>query len=290
MDFNFYLYVSMYICFNCFVKTKHQIQKEVCITIYERILKEHKRLQEQIKDLEAKIATLPKGKLICCHNKKYYKWFSSNGHEKTYIPKANRALAEQLATKKYLTLTLEDLKNEVRALDFYLKHHNKDAGQAEKLLTEEFGFSELLSSHFTPLSQELSSWKESPYEQNPYYTDQLIHRTAAGIHVRSKSEAMIALLLYKNKIPFRYECALRRNETTVYPDFTIRHPKTGEFYYWEHFGLMDDPVYSKNAYSKLQFYTSCNIIPSIQLITTFETKDIPLSSEMIESLIEYYFL
>jgi len=195
-----------------------------------------------------------------------------------------------LAAKKYLTLTLEDLKQEVKALDFYLKHHCKDTGQAEKLLTEASGFSELLSSHFTPLSQELSSWKESPYEQNPYYTELLIHRTAAGRYVRSKSEAMIALLLHKNKIPFRYECALRLKETTIYPDFTIRHPKTGEIYYWEHFGLMDDPVYSKNAYSKLQLYTSCNIIPSIQLITTFETKDIPLSSEMIESLIEYYFL
>ena len=82
----------------------------------------------------------------------------------------------------------------------------------------------------------------------------------------------------------------QRSYSQKNPDFTIRHPKTGEFYYWEHFGLMDDPAYSKNAYSKLQFYASCNIIPSIQLITTFETKDIPLSSEMIESLIEYYFL
>lgn len=227
---------------------------------------------------------LPEGKLICCQNQKYYKWFSSNGHEKTYIPKRNRALAEQLAAKKYLMAIIEDLKKEVEALNFYLRHHRKDIGQAEKLLTEESGLTELLSNHFTSLSQELSSWKESPYEHNPYYTEQLIHRTVAGNFVRSKSEAMIALLLHKNKIPFRYECALHLKDTTVYPDFTIRHPKTGEYYYWEHFGLMDDSDYSKKAYSKLQLYTSCSIIPSIQLITTYETKDIPLSTEINENV------
>ena len=98
------------------------------------------------------------------------------------------------------------------------------------------------------------------------------------------------MLLYINKIPFRYECALHLGETTLFPDFTIRHPKTGNVYYWEHFGLMDNPAYSQNAYSKLQLYTSHGIIPSIQLITTYETKDNPLSTDIVEKIIAYYFL
>lgn len=72
--------------------------------------------------------------------------------------------------------------------------------------------------------------------------------------------------------------------------FTIRHPKTGEVFYWEHFGLMDNPTYSKNAYSKLQLYTNHGIIPSIQLITTYETKEHPLTAETIEKIVENYFL
>ena len=58
---------------------------------------------------------------------------------------------------------------------------------------------------------------------------------------------MIAMLLHLNAIPYRYECALSLGGVTLFPDFTIRHPGTGALYYWEHFGLMDDPAYAKNA-------------------------------------------
>lgn len=53
---------------------------------------------------------------------------------------------------------------------------------------------------------------------------------------------------------------------------------------------MDDPNYSKNVYSKLQLYNSYGIVPTIQLITTYETKDHPLSSEKIEQIVQEYFL
>ena len=98
------------------------------------------------------------------------------------------------------------------------------------------------------------------------------------------------MLLYTHKIPFRYECALQIGEIKLYPDFTIRHPKTGAVYYWEHFGLMDNSVYAQNAYTKLQLYTSHGIIPSIQLITTFETKENPINSDIVLKIIKHYFL
>ena len=130
----------------------------------------------------------------------------------------------------------------------------------------------------------------SSYEHNPNYPEQLLHKTSSGNLVRSKSETIIDMFLYTNQIPFRYECALHIGDTTVFPDFTIRHTQTGALYYWEHFGRMDDPSYYKNVFSKLQLYTSHGIIPSINLITTYETKENPLSSEVIEKIIEHYFL
>ena len=78
--------------------------------------------------------------------------------------------------------------------------------------------------------------------------------------------------------------------TNIYPDFTIRHPRTGKTFYYEHFGMMDDPRYSKNAYTKLQLYNSNGIFQSAQLITTFETKTNPLSSDAVENIIKQYFL
>lgn len=254
------------------------------------MLSESKRLDKQITHLQEQLKNFPPGKLVCTRNQNRYKWYQSDGHKCTYIPKKNHLLAEKLAVKKYLSLSLDDLIAEKRAIQFYLNHHHSDTGRAEQLLTQDSEFKNLLAPHFTPLSQELSDWAHADYSRNPKFPEQLIHKSSSGNLLRSKSESMIDMLLYTNKIPFRYECMLLLGEITIYPDFTIRHPKTGQIYYWEHFGMMDNPSYSKKVASKLDLYISNGFIPSIQLLTTYETKDSPLSSEVINKLITHYFL
>lgn len=97
------------------------------------------------------------------------------------------------------------------------------------------------------------------------------------------------MALFTAKIPHRYECELRLGHTIIYPDFTLRHPRTGKVYYWEHFGLMDNPAYCKKMANKLELYANNGIIPSINLITTYETVKQPLSPETINQIIETYF-
>lgn len=53
--------------------------------------------------------------------------------------------------------------------------------------------------------------------------------------------------------------------------------------------MMDDPNYCRNACMKIQTYASNKIIPMVHLIMTFETKEYPLTMDMIERIIEYYF-
>lgn len=258
--------------------------------LYEKMCSEHQRLEQEIAAIEKKIRQLPEGKLICTRNGVYTKWFQSDGHHSTYIPRKNKEKAEQLAVKKYLEARKEELLHEQRAIAFYLRHHKKDASCAEQLLSDESLYSELLLPHFIPDSQELYQWMTQPYGRNPNFQEKCIHKTSAGILVRSKSEALITMLLHINKIPFRYECPLVLSDTTVYPDFTIRHPQTGETYYWEHFGLMDNSSYRKAAFSKLQLYADHGIFPSVQLLTTYETMECPLDSNIVENFIRYYFL
>ena len=69
------------------------------------------------------------------------------------------------------------------------------------------------------------------------------------------------------------------------PDFTIRDPKTGAFFWYEHFGKMDDPRYVRDAPRKLVVYADNGIIPTINLITTFETKNHKLSFPQIRSAV-----
>ena len=258
--------------------------------LYKKMYAERRRLGQEIASLQAKISELPEGKLVCARNGSYIKWYRSDGHHSIYLPKKEKELAERLAVKKYLQMQMEELLQEKKAIDFYLRHHHSDAKSAEQLLSDKSVYSELLSPYFFPESQELQKWMTQPYEGNLSYPEQCIHKTSAGILVRSKSEALITMLLHINKIPFRYECALTLGDITIYPDFTIRHPQTGQFFYWEHFGMMDNPAYAKNAFSKLQLYIDHGIVPSIQLLTTYETKEYPLDSTMAENLVKFYFL
>ena len=130
----------------------------------------------------------------------------------------------------------------------------------------------------------------APYEHSSPHPENLIYKNISGNTLRSKSEMMIDLCLYMHKIPYRYECPLQLGTATLYPDFTLRHPETGKYFYWEHFGLMDNPKYIDTTFSKLRLYACQGIIPGIQLITTYETKENPLNTEVIEKIIEHYFL
>lgn len=229
---------------------------------------------------------MPEGKLICC-GKKYYQ---SDGHKKTYIKKKDKVLAEKLAAKKYLSALLEDLEREKSATDMYLRHCPMDNNKVNELFKGSNEVLNLLSSFFSPLSKELDDWMKSPYQQNLKHPEHLTQKVGPNEFVRSKSEAMIAKSLKQNQIPYRYECQLILDDIEIYPDFTVRHPRTGRVYIWEHFGWLDKMDYVKTMHSKLQIYTSNNIMPGINLITTYETKDDPLTYEMIEMIIKYYFL
>lgn len=257
--------------------------------IYDRIKSEYDNLCRRIEQIQKDLSHLPEGKLICSHHNKHSKWYLTDGHLKTYIPKSNRSLAEQLAHKKYLSFLLDDLEKEKRALSLYL-HHHPSTSKSTELLTAYPAYQELLAPAFTPLSQELAHWMNSPYEKNPKHPETLIHKGIANTYLRSKSEVMIDMLLRRYNIPFRYECALQLGNSVFYPDFTLRHPYTGTFHYWEHFGMMDSQPYIDQTSSKINLYSSNGIIPGIQLITTFETKNHPLDPELVENLIKYHFL
>lgn len=190
--------------------------------------------------------------------------------------------------KKYLSLKLHELNQQLDIITFSCSKLRTFKNESEQLLFNS-AYKDLLSPFFQPLSKELSDWANSPYEHNEKYADQLLHATPSGNYVRSKSESLIAMILHLNQIPFRYECALQLGTTTIYPDFTIRHPQTGATYYWEHFGLMDNQTYSHNTFQKLQLYSAHGIIPTIHLITTYEATKNPLSTDVVENIIKQYF-
>lgn len=239
--------------------------------LHTQILTARDRNGQELRTIQNQLQKLPPGKLICSRNGTTVKWYQGDGHSKTYIPKANRALAEQLALKKYLQQQEQILLQKQAAITAYLNITRRTASllmirifslippvkicfvlifPPPKIFQPSRIFQISRIFRLIPLSNGLPA----SYERNPLHPEQLLHKTVSGERVRSKSEAIIAMLLHLNAIPYRYECALSLGGVTLFPDFTIRHPVTGVLYYWEHFGLMDDPAYAKNAGSKLSLY------------------------------------
>lgn len=252
------------------------------------VLEERKYLEKQIKSIDLELGQIPAKNFYCSKNENSFKWYESDGKVSKYIPKKKRFYAEKLAKRKFLLAKKTDLQQEITAIDFYLRHHNATGGKAETLLSEP-GYEELLAPYFKPVDQELQEWMNSPYNHNELFLSGLIYKTNAGICVRSKSEVLIVMLLHMKKIPFRYECVLKLGDSTYYPDFTIKHPRNGKIFYWEHFGRMDDADYMKGVFPKLQTYANYGIVQGINLIATFETKEHPLEPDMVEKIIDYYF-
>ena len=134
----------------------------------------------------------------------------------------------------------------------------------------------------------IRDWRKKKDSQNNAFREKLVHKTKSGIKVRSKSEILIADTLYDLGIEFKYEVRLKFMRETVYPDFEILHPKTYKLIWWEHLGMIDDPEYICKNMEKIIEYGRVGVFPGKTLIITYETKEKPLTYEMInQRLVEY---
>lgn len=95
----------------------------------------------------------------------------------------------------------------------------------------------------------------SPIEvDGRFFEEYLIHRTARGEMVRSKSEVIIANALAAKGVDYAYERPLTIEGVTKYPDFTIEDMESGQTLYWEHCGMLHVPSYRRRWKEKLDWY------------------------------------
>ena len=261
------------------------------VTFYEQMVIRYQKLNEEIEELQQEISTLPEGEFYCTRNRRWYKWYQSQGKGEMpkYIPKSDRDFAQQLAYKKYLTLQFKYLIQEKEAIELYFEKCSQENSELNQFIQHP-ECQKLLLPTINKKSKGLMKWMKEPYDKCTSKPGNLIHRTVTGEMVRSKAESLIYMYLHMNHIPFRYDAALQLGQTIYYPDFTIRHPKTGEYYYWENHGMMDDPAYIQRTFSKLEIYTLHGLIPGKHLITTYETLKEPLDAEEVQEIVRRYFL
>lgn len=183
-------------------------------------------------------------------------------------------------------MQLQEHQKELSALIMLQEFYKNQNSESLRLLEQDSPYYPFLRPY---VAEYIDEWADENYETNLKYKENLIYKSLQGKLFRSKSEVIIANALYVNKIPYRYECLLKLPEGAYFPDFTIKHPKTEKIYYWEHFGMMDNQEYCEKTFRKLKIYADNNIFPTINLITTYETRQVPLDSEKVQRIIDEYF-
>lgn len=257
-----------------------------------QVKKKIKTIEKQINRYDTEIEKLPEGSIACYQNGKYSKWFHLTEEGRVHIKKKNKELASKLAYKKYLQARVKDLRVEMELLKDSLTKITliKEESSFTVQLIENPLYSDLLTGMFTPSIKKYQQWTCEDYKRNMRFPEQLTKSTLSGIKVRSKSEQAIERILTIHKIPFRYEPEYEMNGSIFYPDFLIIHPRTGEFFIWEHFGLMDDLDYAHKTFRKLDLYHANGFTIGERLIATFEKMSMPFGLDEAEDIVWKTFL
>lgn len=220
---------------------------------------------------------------------KGYKW------TREYIKKQDKELATKLAKKQYYITVKPILEKQLQELKRFVDLFPNDKPQElyDSLCKERRNL-------FIPINLEAKrvqkDWLDEKYEQTTMYSENLKYETEQGEVVRSKSELIIANLLYQNKnhLLYKYERPLEvkvdEKKKIIYPDFSILNIKTGKIKYWEHAGKMDNPDYADEFVRKINTYSANGLLPGRDVILTFETSEHPLDIKNVKRIVNEEFL
>jgi len=248
-------------------------------------------LQLNLERINHLLSTSPDGTL---HIKKrptgysFWSYYPSNGdmkaHEDVINLKDTKTLAEY-GSKFYWTRLKSALEKELKALEKLSKDYDPLA-KYEIYDSMPQNLQCLIEPIYESTQSKIARWYHSPYKTNTYPQNELTMQiTTRGEYVRSRAECLIANTLAEYDLMYHYEEQLiLSNKKKVFPDFTIAHPKTGEFKYIEFFGMMDNSEYSRNAFGKIQEYSSDPVYKD--MIFIFDSPLVPFSTMIFKKLIE----
>ena len=249
------------------------------------------QLQERLEKYMSKASTYH---LIVSsiRNKDRYYAVNTEKRRRIYLGLDREADIKKLANKYYKEKLLYAAKKEIAVLQRSLKRIAELSNNGIESVYP--SLPKTIKKYVTPDSFTdegfAKLWSEQEFIQakrTEYHKYKVNDRTV----VRSKSEFMIANLLEKKGIPYRYEEQLVLDPDMgiiYYPDFTILNKRTRQTIYWEHLGKLGDEDYCTDNIQKLEDYADAGIIQGKNLILTYECASKPLTTKMIELMIKEF--
>ena len=279
------------------------------LNIIEEAQKEINRLEKMLKGIDMFLSVAPEG---------YLKWQNKNGKtyyyqqylqdvpmiadktmdtenfdkwKRKYIRRRDIGIVAALAQKHYYSSVKPLVQKQLKELKQFVNKYPKENLEEiyEALSVERKRFVKPLQ---VSVKQKIIQWEAEVYEKNTKYSENLKFETDQGELVRSKSEVIIANLLYQNQNHMLYkyerplEMTIEGRSKIVYPDFTILSKRTGKIIYWEHAGRMDDPYYVNDFVKKMNTYVTNGLLPGKDVILTYETQNNPLEISAVKRMIK----
>ena len=280
------------------MKTKEKTSIEECFgarkysdDLVDLIRKRIIGLEMIIKEKTAALESAPEGSLRVNQRKTNTEYFlrtdpkDTNG---TYMKKESFELARMIAQRDYDIKVLRNAKQEYKLADKYARFlsQNQIIGIYDDLIE---GRRSLINPIRISDEEYIAQWKSLSYEPMGFGSDAAEYYSDNGIRVRSKSEIIIANMLEKYGIPYKYEYPVTLEGLgTVRPDFTCLNVNRRKEIVWEHFGMMDQEDYANKNVVKIKAYEENGFMLGENLIMTFETIYHPINSNVIKRMITKY--
>lgn len=266
--------------------------------IMNEIKKEIEKLEKLLEKMERFKTKEPKGGLKCHKKGKrtfYYHlvWNKKiQKCEEKYIRKANMNFIKALAQKHYYGNLEPVVRKNLSALKEFEKKY--DPEKAEEIFDDLCeARKDLVVPAFVSKEEKVRSWLAEKVEENVHHPEHLKFETAQGEMVRSKSEVIIADVLYRHRdvILYKYEKPLELvvgGKIMVYhPDFTILNVRTGRVRYWEHAGLLGNEKYAGDFVFRVNALMRNGFLPGEDFVVTYETDEKPLDTAVVRRLVAW---
>ena len=253
--------------------------------------KREEELEEIIFQCKKQLSELPKGKLRVAARRYGAQYYAkTDGKREVYLTKKQRGLASKLAQRNYCERVLQQAISEQKHLRAMMKTCRENSivaiwtgmHPARRALVEPF---EVTDEEF------VERWSNESYEPKKFDENDISYTTERGERVRSKSEKIIADMLFARGVPYYYEFPLHLpGRGDIYPDFRVLNVRLRREFRLEHFGMMDNPEYAASFLRKMRSYEQSGFFPGDNLLFTMETSREPLRPETVNELIHRFLL
>jgi len=252
-------------------------------------VREDLELQKQLRrKYMAVMRKLPEGKLTVSVVKGGLYYYSGTGKNRVYVGTGDRKQIKDIQKRRLLEETIKRIDQNMLLMEAFLeKYQSTELETVVKDLPKAYRMASAVQVH-SEVFINAKKWEAKTYQKSTRNEADLRHKTQKGDLVRSKSEVIIANILYGRNIPYHYEEIVSINGVTMAPDFKIAVVSENRFKFLEHCGMISDAEYRESFLWKLRNYIEDGYVPWRDVFFTFDDLEGSIDTLTIYKIIDQF--